>query len=61
MQKRKPLAPNNRKVSLTKAFKGVGGSRASYAKDQRIVSWPNTGRQNSEGFGGGYRVLRKGQ
>ena len=60
MIRRKPLAPNNRKISK------VGGefnrSIKIYDKSPTnkgsVFAWLRAGRQNSEGFGGGNRITR---
>lgn len=61
MVPRKLLAPNNRKkVSLGLEFtNSVKIYDKSPTNKQSAFSWARTGRQNSEGFGGGNRVRRK--
>ena len=66
---RKPLAPNNSRKPLNKLFNSEVKVNSPFStKIKRypearteaasIVSWAHAGRQNSEGFGGGNRVLR---
>lgn len=60
---RKPLAPNNR--SIGKLMSEFLVSEATYLRPiktngrQTAFSYARTGRQNSEGFGGGNRVMKK--
>ena len=57
MLERKPLAPNNRR--LTSAFSVSRALNTKYPKNgerQSVFSYARAGRQNSEGFGGGNRV-----
>ena len=59
MQKRRPLAPNNRSIrKLMKQFKVsealYGSSRSN--ESPSIFVHARAGRQNSEGFGGGNRI-----
>lgn len=64
MMSRKRLAPNNRNGSMRAAFLESLQSEAAYIKypksneRQSIFHYARAGRQNSEGFGGGYRVKR---
>ena len=63
MMKRKGLAPNNRHGHM-KAFLSELGSTPAYINPkkskerQSIFAYARAGRQNSEGFGGGYRINR---
>lgn len=64
MTDRKPLAPNNRNGVMSAQFLDSLKSEAisvRYPKSNErpsIVTWKQAGRQNSEGFGGGYRVSK---
>lgn len=65
MLNRKPVAPNNRNGIMRAEFLASLESQAfsiKYPKTKndkpRTKSWPQAGRQNSEGFGGGNRVTR---
>ena len=63
MLDRKPLAPNNR--SIGKLMSEFAVSEASYIRPRRTrerltaFAYARAGRQNSEGFGGGNRVMKK--
>lgn len=66
MIQRKPLAPNNRNGSMRSAFLASLESEAIpaplFPKSKELPSifaYARAGRQNSEGFGGGYRVKSK--
>lgn len=63
MLNRKPVAPNNRNGVMSTQFLESLKSQATsvrYPKTKNdsptIKAYPQAGRQNSEGFGGGYRV-----
>jgi len=59
--KRKPLAPNNSRQTLSQIFQSSYGQYVPNVKsiqNQSVVTYGNPGRQNSEGFGGGNRVTR---
>jgi hypothetical protein len=63
MFERQPLAPNNR--SIGKLMSEFSVSEAVYIRPiktngrQTAFSYARAGRQNSEGFGGGNRVMKK--
>ena len=63
MLDRKPLAPNNRSIGkLMSEFKVSEALHTrNYKSNEKasIVSHARAGRQNSEAFGGGYRVGRR--
>jgi len=63
MIRRKPLAPNNRSIGkLMSEFKVSEATHTLGYKSkekQSIFTYSGPGRQNSEGFGGGYRVGRR--
>jgi hypothetical protein len=64
MLRRKSLAPNNSRKSLNQLFNRAIKTNRPFVKSQEAPSIPSyrgTGRQNSEGFGGGYRILRGGR
>jgi hypothetical protein len=64
MQGRKPLTVNNSRKSLSQLFNRSVKINTPFVKSQEaplIATYAGRGRQNSEGFGGGYRVLRRGQ
>lgn len=61
MLNRKPVAPNNRNGRMSEFLLSLESQAYSvkYPKANEkpsIPSWKQAGRQNSEGFGGGYRV-----
>jgi hypothetical protein len=64
MLARKPLAPNNRNGIMRNSFLAGLGSEAAtirYPKaleEPTVKHWARPGRQNSEGFGGGYRIRK---
>jgi hypothetical protein len=66
MLNRKPVAPNNRNSEImSRQFFDELESQAISVKYPKTVNdepsikvYPEAGRQNSEGFGGGYRVTR---
>ena len=61
MLERKPLAPNNRSIGkLMSEFRVSEDTYIQYPKSNgrlSIFSYARAGRQNSEGFGGGNRVM----
>lgn len=65
MLNRRPLAPNNRHGVMGAQFLESLKSeavRVNYPKSVErasVVNWPQPGRQNSEGFGGGYRITKR--
>ncbi len=62
MLDRKPLTPNNRTVkSLMREFNVSGVSANNFPKSNErtsIFHYARAGRQNSEGFGGGNRIIK---
>lgn len=62
MVPRKPLTPNNRTPkSLMREFQASGDLHVKFPKANEAPSiriWARRGRQNSEGFGGGNRIMK---
>lgn len=62
MVPRKPLTPNNRTTkSLMREFQASGDLHVKFPKANEAPSiriWARRGRQNSEGFGGGNRIMK---
>lgn len=59
---RRPLAPNNRQGKLLSEFLLSEAVSVQWPKSQEqasIKTYARPGRQNSEGFGGGNRVIKK--
>jgi hypothetical protein len=57
MEKRQFFAPNGRKAAV-RQFRAAAILYPKSGERQSVFAWARTGRQNSEGFGGG-RVVGK--
>jgi hypothetical protein len=57
MEKRQFFAPNGRKFAV-REFRAAAILYPKSGERQSVFAWARTGRQNSEGFGGG-RVVGK--
>jgi hypothetical protein len=57
MNKRLPFAINGRRTAV-RAFKAAAIRYPKANEGAQTFSYARAGRQNSEGFGGGYRIKR---
>lgn len=57
MEKRLPFAINGRRTAV-RAFKAAAIRYPKANEGAQTFSYARAGRQNSEGFGGGYRIKR---